>query len=159
MVWHAGELEPRIILTDQPPAEVGVSSYALRCWIELGFQAIKSLGWQWHKTGCTDPTSISRHWLALVVAALLAMAYGTSVEDAINRKIAPGNLRTPPKAPSPKHPNSQLQPVRAVSVIRYGVAWLRRLLHQGRLWRRLWLLPEPWPDPNPNMQVILRAPS
>ena len=120
-----------------------MSWYALRFWIELGFKAIKSLGWQWHKTRRTDPTRISRHWLVLSVATLLALAYGTRVEDANARKIAPGNLPTPPKAPFPKGPNFQLQPERTVNVIRYGVDRLRRLLHQGRLWPRLWLLPEP----------------
>ena len=159
VVWHADQLEPWIILTDQPPEEVGVSWYALRFWIELGFKAIKSLGWQWHKTRRTDPTRISRHWLVLSVATLLAMAYGTRVEDANNRKVAPGNLRAPPRTPYPKDPNSQLQPPRTVSVLRYGAHRLRRLLHQGRLWRRVWLLPEPWPAPNPSIQVIRHAPS
>ena len=85
VVWHADQLEPWIILTDQPPETVGVSWYALRFWIKLGFKAcpvldtgaIKSLGWQWHKTRRTDPARISRHWLVLSVATLLALAYGT----------------------------------------------------------------------------------
>ncbi len=44
----------------------------------------------------TDPARISRHWLVLSVATLLALAYGTRVEDAQDRRIAP-DLRTPPK--------------------------------------------------------------
>ena len=56
--------------------------YALRFWIELGFKALKSLGWKWDKTRRTDPTRVSRHWLVLSVATLLALAYGTRVEDA-----------------------------------------------------------------------------
>ena len=121
--------------------------------------AIKSLGWQWQKTRRTDPARISRHWLVLSVATLLALAYGTRVEDANDRKLAPSNLRAPPKTPSPQHGCHYHRPVRTVSVIRYGVGWLRRLLYQGRLWRRVWLLPEPWPEPNPSIQVIRRAPS
>ena len=50
VVWYVEQEEPWIILTDLPPKEVGVSWYALRFWIELGFKAIKSLGWQWDKT-------------------------------------------------------------------------------------------------------------
>ena len=53
--WYVEQEEPWIILTDLPPEEVGVSWYALRFWIELGFKALKSLGWQWHKTRRTDP--------------------------------------------------------------------------------------------------------
>ena len=113
-----------------------------------GYGAIKSLGWQWHKTRRTDPAPISRHWLVLSVATLLALAYGTRVEDAQERKIDPGRLRTPHRSPAPqRRGNSGHRPARPVSVIRYGIGWLRRLLYQGRLWRRVWLLPEPWPEP------------
>ena len=143
-----------------------MSWYALRFWIELGFKAcpvldtgaIKSLGWQWHKTRRTDPARISHHWLVLSVATLLALAYGTRVEDANDRKLAPSNLRAPPRTPSPRHGYPYHQPVRTVSVIRYGVGWLRRLLYQGRLWRRVWLLPEPWPEPKPQMHIICHSP-
>ena len=128
--------------------------YALRFWIELGFKAITSLGWQWQKTRRTDPARISRHWLALLVATLLALAYGTRVEDANDRKLAPGNLRTPPRTPSPQRCHPWRRPVRTVNVIRHGVAWRRRLLHQGRVW----LLPEPWPEPKPQMHITCHSP-
>ena len=91
-VWYLEQDEPWIILTDLPPDEVGVSWYALRFWIELGFKALKSLGWQWQKTRRTDPARISRHWFVLSVATLLTLAYGTRVEDAYDRRLAPGQL-------------------------------------------------------------------
>ena len=116
-----------------------MSWYALRFWIELGFKAVKSLGWQWHKTRRTDPARISRHWFVLSVATLVALAYGTRVAN--ERRIAPGSLRTPPKALSPRHRDPWHRPGRTVSVIRHGIDWLRLLL-RGRLWRRVWLLPE-----------------
>ena len=157
-VWYVEQEEPWIILTDLPPDQVGVSWYALRFWIELGFKAIKSLGWKWDKSRRTDPARISRHWLVLAVATLLTLAYGTRVEDAYDRRIAPGNLRTPPKAPALIHRNPWRRTGRTVSVIRHGIDWLRRLLLQGRLWSRVWLLPEPWPQPKPNLEVIPHAP-
>ena len=95
----------------------------------------------------------------LSVATLLALAYGTRVEDAHDRGIAPSNLRTPPKTLAPNHRDSRSRPARAVSVIRYGIDWLRRLLLKGRLWSRVWLLPEPWPEPQPNLEVTHHAPS
>ena len=70
----------------------GVSWYALRFWIELGFKALKSLGWQWRKTRRTDPARISRHWFVLSVATLLTLAYGTRVEDAYDRRMTPRQL-------------------------------------------------------------------
>ena len=132
---------------------------ALRFWIELGFKAIKSLGWKWDKTRRTDPARVSRHWLVLSVATLLALAYGTRVEDAHDRRIAPGSLRAPPKALAPNHRDPRSRPARTVSVIRYGIDWLRRLLLKGRLWSRVWLLPEPWPQPKSNLEVTHHAPS
>ena len=157
-VWYVGQEEPWIILTDLPPEDAGPSWYALRFWIELGFKAVKSLGWKWDKTRRTDPARISRHWLVLSVATLLALAYGTRVEDAHDRRIAPGNLRTPPKTPDPRRRDPWGRPVRTVSVIRHGIDWLRRLLLRGRLWSRVWLLPEPWPEPKPNLEITRHAP-
>ena len=140
------------------PDQVGPSWYALRFWIELGFKAIKSLGWKWDKTRRTDPARISRHWLVLSVATLLALAYGTRVEDAQERRIAPGNLRAPPKALALNHRDPWSRPARTVSVIRHGIDWLRRLLLKGRLWSRVWLLPEPWPEPKLNLEITRHVP-
>ena len=150
-VWYAEQEEPWIILTDLAPDKVGPSWYALRFWIELGFKAIKSLGWKWDKTRRTDPARVSRHWLVLSVATLLALAYGTRVEDAHDRRIAPGSLRALPKALAPNHRHPRSRPARTVSVIRYGIDWLRRLLFKGRLWSRVWLLPEPRPIQGPKL--------
>ena len=157
-VWYAEQEEPWVILTDLPPDQAGVSWYALRFWIELGFKALKSLGWQWQKTRRTDPERISRHWLVLSVATLLALAYGTRVEDAYDRRIAPGSLRAPPRTLAPTHRSSPEKPGRTVSVIRHGIAWLRRSLHRGRLWSRVWLLPEPWSEPKSNLEVTRLVP-
>ena len=121
-------------------------------------KTVKSLGWKWDKTRRTDPARISRHWLVLSVATLLALAYGTRVEDAHDRRIAPGNLRTPPKTSAPRRRDPWGRPVRTVSSIRHGIDWLRRLLLRGRLWSRVWLLPEPWPEPKPNLEITRHAP-
>ena len=95
----------------------------------------------------------------LSVATLLTLAYGTRVEDANDRRIAPGNLRAPPKHLAPTHRSSWSRPGRTVSVIRHGIVWLRRLLHRGRFWSRVWLLPEPWPEPKSNLEVTRYAPA
>ena len=89
---------------------------------------------------------------------LLVLAYGTRVEDAHDRRIAPGNLRTPPRALAPIHRDPGHRPVRTVSVIGHGIDWLRRLLLRGRLWSRVWLLPEPWPEPKLNLEITHHAP-
>ena len=143
-----------MVMTDLPPSEAGVCWYALRFWIELGFKAIKSVGWQWQKTRRTDPQRVSRHWLVLSVATLLALAYGTRVEDAFDLGKAPGRLRAPPKLVSPDHRSAASTPRRIVSVLRQGITWLSHLLLKGRLWKRVWLLPEALPEPSPNLKMI-----
>ena len=146
-VWYAEQEEPWIILTDLAPDKVGPSWYALRFWIELGFKALKSLGWKWDKTRRTDPARISRHWLVLSVATLLALGYGTRVEDANDRGIAPGNLRAPPKAVASNHRDPRTRPARTVSVIRYGIDWLRRLMLKAATGAASGCCPNPGQNP------------
>jgi hypothetical protein len=82
VVWAAGEEEPWVLLTDLAPEKVGVWWYSLRTWVELGFRALKGVGWQWQKTRRTDPERVARHWLVLAVAMVWVLAYGTRAEDA-----------------------------------------------------------------------------
>lgn len=150
VVWGAAQREPWVVVTDLPPAEVGLCWYGLRMWIELGFRALKGVGWQWQHTRRTDPARVARHWLVLAVATLWVLAYGTRSEDAQTQGVPPARLRTP-SAPPPAGP-------RPLSVFRQGVQWFGRQLLRGRLWRRLWLLPEPWPQPAPHLQVTYGPP-
>jgi hypothetical protein len=147
VVWAADQPDPWILLTDLPPERVGVAWYALRVWIELGFRALKRLGWQWQHTRRTDPDRVARHWLVLAVATLCTIAIGTRVEDANRAGVPPARLHAP-RALLPARP-------RRVSIFRLGLTTLRALLLRGRLWRTLWLAPEPLPDPPPSLQITL----
>ena len=62
--------------------DAGASWREMRFWIETGFNALKSVGWQWQKTRRTDPARVERHWLVLSVATLLTLAFGSRVEAA-----------------------------------------------------------------------------
>lgn len=141
VVWAADQSEPWILVTSLPATRVGPCWYALRTWIELGFRALKRLGWQWERTRRTDPDRVARHWLVLAVLTLLTVAVGTRVEDAHLLGRLPAQVRTPP--------TTALAPIaRQVSVFAQGRSHLRwLLLHGRRLWLRLWLRPETWPDP------------
>ena len=151
VIWVEGQTDPWIILTDMEPDESGASWYALRFWIETGFKALKSVGWQWQKTRRTDPARAERHWLVLAVATLLSLAYGTREEDAEALGRLPSALRAPPKA-APVRPSGR---GRLMSVFSRGADALRRRLIKGRMWRRIWLLPEPWPDPPDGLKVVI----
>jgi len=149
VAWEVGQAEPWLVLTDLAPEAVGPCWYGLRTWVELGFRALKGVGWRWERTRRTDPDRVARHWLVLAVATLWAAATGTRVEEAELRGVAPANLRTA-VAPAPRR-----RP-RTTSVFAAGLAWLRwQLLRARRLWRRVWLWPEPWPDPPPGLAVVV----
>jgi Transposase DDE domain len=149
VVWEDGQEEPWLLLTDLPAAAVDVRWYGLRVWIELGFRALKSFGWDWQRTRRTDPARIARHWLVLAVATLWTVAVGTRVEDAVGRGLAPAPLRAPrpPRSPTP-------HPPRRSSVFRRGLDWLHaQVLRGARLWRRLWLAPDPLPALSPTLLI------
>jgi hypothetical protein len=147
VVWDTDQVAPWVLLTTLPSAEVGVCWYGLRMWIEFGFRALKGLGWQWERTRRTDPERVARHWLVLAVATLWVLAYGTRAEDAALASVAPANLRTAPTPPPADHR-------RTLSVFARGVGQLRwQLLRMRRLWARVWLVPQTWPDPGPDLLV------
>lgn len=145
--WEAGQDEPWLCLTDLPPEAVGPAWYGLRTWIELGFRALKRLGWQWQRTRRTDPGRVARHWLVLAVATLWTVAVGTRVEDAEVRGCEPAWLHVA----RPPRPLAR----RTRSVLAQGLPWLRHLLQcHRRVWQQLWLWPEPWPNPPAGLSVI-----
>lgn len=137
VMWDEGQKEPWLVLTDLPVHQVGVSWYGLRVWIELGFRALKGVGLQWQRTRRTDPQRVTRHWLVLAVAMMWIMAYGTRIEDADAQRLPPARLRSPAVRLAPKR--------RKVSLFKLGMEWMRQHLPKGRIWQRLWLVPEPWP--------------
>ena len=147
VVWDVGQADPWVLLTALPPERVGVLWYGLRSWVELGFRALKGVGWRWAHTRRTDPPRVERHWLVLALAMLWTLAVGTRVEDATLRGVPPGRLRTPP--PAPAAPATRL-----VSVFRRGLSWVRWLLGRGRWWRRLWLRPVPLPHAPTDLVVL-----
>ncbi|HEY7031184.1 MAG TPA: transposase [Thermomicrobiales bacterium] len=147
VVWDTGQQDPWVLVTTLPPVEVGVLWYGLRMWIEFGFRALKGLGWRWERTRRTDPERVARHWLVLAVATLWVLAYGTRAEDAALAGVAPANLRTAPTPPPADH-------VRTISVFARGVGQLRwQLVRMRRLWARVWLVPQAWPSPGPDLRV------
>jgi hypothetical protein len=150
VVWTTDHAQPWIVLTDLAPPKVGVLWYGLRMWVEVGFRALKSVGWQWQRTRRTDPERVARYWLVVAVATLWVLAYGTRVEDAAQCGVPPAHLRTPA-------PHRARRP-RTVSIFRLGLTWLRQSLGSGRVWRRLWLNPEPWPLPPPTLHIYAHAP-
>jgi len=151
VVWDTDQKEPWIVITDLSPEAVGVCWYGLRFWIELGFRALKGVGWQWQHTRRIDPQRVARYWLVLAVATLWTTAYGTRAEDADYAGVPPERLRCPRPCPG-------LLRTRKNSVMKRGISCLTRQMLRGRLWRQLWLQPEPWPTPHPRLQIIYHKP-
>lgn len=153
VMWDEEQKEPRVVLTDLEPEEVGVSWYGLRVWIELGFRALKGVGWQWQRTRRTDPRRVARHWLVMAVATLWVMACGTRVEDAAVAGVPPHRLKSPPCAV--RHRPAGFK--RMVSLFRQGLNCMVMQLLKGRLWQRLWLAPEPWSSASSRLRISLHV--
>jgi hypothetical protein len=152
VVWDESQAEPWLVLTDLAPQQVGVAWYGLRVWVELGFRALKRLGWQWQRTRRSDPERIARHWLVLAVATLWVLSTGTRCEDAVRAGIAPARLHRPPASPA-------TSPPRRVSVFARGLVQLRWHLSHGGWWRQRWLTPDPLPRWEERLAVVYHAPT
>ena len=136
-------------MTDLAPAAVGLVWYGLRIWVEMGFKVLKSMGWQWQRTQRTQCERVARHWLVLAVATLWTVAVGTRVEEATVRAICPTRLW--------RRPLAACRAPRQASVFAQGWSWLVRQAVRGRFWRHLWLLPEAWPAPPPDLTICYHA--
>jgi hypothetical protein len=147
-VWVEGQSEPWAIVTDLPPSHEITSIYGLRAWIEVGFRALESMGWQWQRTRRSDPTRVARYWLILAVATLWTLAHGTRVEDAELLNLPPARLRYSKAIP-------RFYTLRPASLFRRGLLRLRCLLGRGYFWKCLWLAPAPWPRPQNNLTITL----
>jgi hypothetical protein len=147
-IWVDGQREPWTVVTDLAPRQAGVSWYALRMGIELEFRTLKAVGWRWEQTRRRDPTRIGRHWLIIAVATVWVITHGTRVEDAARAGVCPTRLRQPPARPAGTQP-------RTFSLFLLGIQRMRYLLGRGRIWTRLWLVPDPWPDPPADVRVTI----
>ncbi len=148
IMWGPGHKERWVLLTDLAPRAVHHSWYGLRMWIELGFRALKSMGWQWHTTRRTDPERVARYWLVLAVTTLWVVGCGTWVDDAERLGRTPDRVRVPPELPMPAGS-------RVVSLFQRGLSALRRQLGHGRIWQRLWLRPTALPGPYPGVKTVV----
>lgn len=151
VVWAEGQEAPWIVLTDLEPDRVGIAWYGMRWWIEVGFRAMKSVGWRWEHTRRSDPERVSRHWLVLAVATLWVLASGTRAEEAQQHHVLPGRMA------KPRAPAWGSRP-RLVSLFTLGLSWTHAQLMTGRLWRSVWLSPQPWPNPPPDMAIRYHPP-
>lgn len=139
VVWADGQDEPWLLLTDLAPERVGLGWYGLRAWIEVGFRALKRLGWHWERSRRTDPMRVSRHWLVLAVATLWTVAVGTRAEEAEWSRRSAWQVYSPQPVPPAYR--------RRVSLIGRGLAWIRAQIIAGVVWQRLWFGANPWPLP------------
>jgi Transposase DDE domain len=157
VVWEKDHAAPWVLLTDLAAQDVGLLWYGLRFWIECGFRIIKGMGWQWQKSRRTDGERVARHWLVMAVASCWTVAAGTRVEEAESRGRLPDRLHAPAAGKRPAV--DPMRRTRPVSIFRLGLNALRDQCARARLWRCLWLAPEPWPEDPPGLAITRLIPS
>jgi hypothetical protein len=161
--WAQGQKEAWFLVTDLGPVQARAAPYALRVWIEEGFRVLKSIGWQWQHSRITDPHRAERLWLALAVATVWTLAYGTWVEDHRTGSPAPREVVALPELVPVTPVEGEaaisfqgIQPVCALgrttrprqkSIFRLGLeALAERVWGRKRPLKRLILTPDPWPE-------------
>lgn len=118
-LWAPGKDQPCLVLTDLASNKVDACWYSLRAWIEAGFRALKSMGWQCERSRRTDVTRVARHWIVLAIATLYALVEGAAIEDRSSH-------------------SSKRSGKRMVSIFRLGLMSLQRQLVRGVLHSGNW---------------------
>ena len=147
-VWTTAQEEPWVVVTDLAPDRVGVSWYAA-----AGLGRARLPGPQ----GCGLAVAALAPDRSRPGRAALAGAGGGQPVGAGARHPCRGRARARPAAgpaARPPVPSAAARP-RRISLFRLGLQWLRHLLARGRPWRRLWLAPEPWPQPRPDLAITI----
>ena len=94
VIWEEGQKEPCLVMTDLPPHEAGVCWYGLRFWIEVGFKAIKSVGWQWPEESKDRP----RPGQSSLAGTVCVYSDGAGMGDQGRRCQCPGRRPQSPQS-------------------------------------------------------------
>jgi hypothetical protein len=125
--WGAGQAAAWFLATDLGPGAAPALPYALRVWIEEGFRVLKSLGWQWQQSRITQLARAERLWLALAVATVWVLAYGTWAEDQQQGRPGPLEVQAvPAPAASTRVPEAPTNTVPPAAALRADCATTRR---------------------------------
>ncbi len=93
-VWGRGHRESLVVLTDLPPRWSVLALYKRRFWIEAGFRADKTHGWNWEASQVRDLAHHQVLLVALAWAAVLALGLGATI--AATRLAAQAHRRGQP---------------------------------------------------------------
>ena len=139
--WAEGFEQPWLILTDLSPEQAQPGWYALRAWIESGFQQIKSAGWQWQHTRMVDPERATRFWLALAVATLWVLSVGGEADA----NLPVSSLHSLPENHIARQRPPRKSSLRLLSCFQRGltIIVIALISHQRLPLGRF--IPQPWP--------------
>lgn len=140
VTWAADAHEPLAVIHTGAARWRVLAWYARRFWIEAGFRADKSGGWQWEASGVVG---VERHavlLLAMAWATLLALWLGVAAAGRALRRMA---ARSPPARPQPARESVFTQGKTALRTWVYGTRPPRRRLRLPALdadsWYNQWL--------------------
>jgi hypothetical protein len=136
-IWGHGAKEPLVVATDLPAKWTVLTLYDRRFWIEPGFRADKTRGWQWESSQVRGVAHHAVLLLALALATLVVPCLGAGQADRRVRHLA----GQPPRRHGARCRTAKPQPA-GESLFTLGLRqaqhWLRPT--RRRLWR--WHLPE-----------------
>jgi hypothetical protein len=144
--WAPGMAEPLVVITDLPPRWTVLALYDRRFWIEAGFRADKSHGWEWEQSQVQGLAHHRRLVLAMAWASLLMLVLGVAEAERRLAIVAHRPPRGPRRPGRPRHARASLFTLGLQQARRwlYGTAggplhwWLPAL--DAPSWRDQWHL-------------------
>lgn len=78
LTWEAAYEKPCLVLTDFLPCQIEQNHYALRYWIEAGFQDFKHDLFHWEQTKMQDCKRAERLWLVMSMSLFWLISLGAN---------------------------------------------------------------------------------
>jgi hypothetical protein len=141
-VWAPGAKERLVVITDLPPRWEVLGHYDRRFWIETGFRADKSSGWQWEANQVADLDRQNRLLVAMAWATLLVLCLGLAEARTCLAAVTAAT-RQPPASRRPPKPQPARESLFSLG-LRIARRWLARTSLPACRWRLSLLASPSW---------------
>ena len=144
-VHVAGYPDSWVVVTDLEPEACLLAWYAMRFWIEVGFQQGKRGGGPWQHSKMSDPRRVERYCLVMAVATLYTVSQGTFGEAELDTSRLEA---LPPTHIARREAKGCPRPA-PLSQLTLGRLWLMRIMIEQEPLPVGHFAPAPWPQELP----------